>query len=228
MKKHPVFVTPLLGILLLAGCATPVHEPVSDPRFSAVRPVMSMPIPINDGAIYKAGFERALFEDSTAHRVGDVLTIVLQEKTNASKKASTSTKKDATIDLSAPTIFGAPVRHAGKDILSASVAAKRDFGGEGDSTQSNSLTGSITVTVAEVFSNGNLLVRGEKLLTLNQGSEHVRISGIIRQVDIRPDNTVKSSQVADARIVYGGQGMLAEANGKGWMQRVFDGPWWPF
>ncbi len=229
MNKNPVFVTPLLGILLLlAGCATPVHEPVSDPRFSAVRPVMSMPIPINDGAIYKAGFERALFEDSTAHRVGDVLTIVLQEKTNASKKASTSTKKDAAVDLSTPTVFGAPVRYAGKDILSASVAAKRDFGGEGDSTQSNSLTGSITVTVAEVFPNGNLLVRGEKLLTLNQGSEHVRISGIIRQVDIRPDNTVKSSQVADARIVYGGQGVLAEANGKGWMQRVFDGPWWPF
>ena len=229
MNNNPLFVTLLLGIALLsAGCATTVHEPVSDPRFSAVRPVMSMPIPINDGAIYKAGFERTLFEDPTAHRVGDVLTIILQERTNASKKASTSTKKDSSIDLEVPTVFGAPVRHAGKDILSASVAAKRDFGGEGDSTQSNSLSGSITVTVAEVYPNGNLFVRGEKLLTLNQGSEHVRISGIIRAVDIRPDNTVNSSQVADARIVYGGQGVLAEANGKGWMQRVFDGPWWPF
>jgi len=229
MKNNPVFITLLLGIALqLSGCATTVHEPVSDPRFSAVRPVMSMPIPINDGAIYKAGFERTLFDDPTAHRVGDVLTIVLQEKTNASKKASTSTKKDSTIDLGVPTVFGAPVRYAGKDILSASVAAGRDFDGEGDSTQSNSLTGSITVTVAEVYPNGNLMVRGEKLLTLNQGSEHVRISGIIRQVDIRPDNTVKSSQVADAHIVYGGQGVLAEANGKGWMQRVFDGIWWPF
>ena len=236
MNNRPAFVIPmasrpllvLVGLLWLAGCATPVHEPESDPRFSAVRPAMSMPIPINDGAIYKAGFEQSLYEDPRAHRVGDTLTIILQERTNASKKASTSTKKEAQIDLQAPTVFGAPVKFNGNDILSASASAKRDFGGEGDSTQSNSLTGSITVTVAEVLPNGNLIVQGEKLLTLNQGSEHVRISGIVRRVDIRPDNTVYSSQVGNARIVYGGQGVLAEANGKGWMQRVFDGPWWPF
>ncbi len=216
-------------LLLLVGCAsTTIHEPVSDPRFSAVRPVISSPIPINDGAIYKAGFERSLYEDTTAHRVGDMLTIILQEKTNASKKASTSTKKDAEIDLSAPTVFGAPVMYNGNAVLSASVAAKRGFDGEGDSRQSNSLTGNITVTVAEVYPNGNLRVRGEKLLTLNQGSEHVRISGIVRKVDIRPDNSIYSSQVADAHIMYGGQGVLAEANAKGWGQRIFDGPWWPF
>jgi len=235
MNINPVLESPsvaaavlLLTVSLLAGCATPSYEPVSDPRYSSVRPVMAMPIPINDGAIYKAGFEQTLFEDPTAHRVGDTLTIILQERTNASKKASTSTKKESEIDLQAPTVFGAPVRFNGNDILSAAVTANRDFTGEGDSTQSNSLTGRITVTVSEVLPNGNLVVQGEKLLTLNQGSEHVRIAGIVRQVDIRPDNTVNSSQVADARIVYGGQGVLAEANGKGWMQRVFDGPWWPF
>lgn len=215
-------------VLLLSACATPVHQPESDPDFAAVRPVKSSPIPVNDGAIYKAGFERSLFVDPTARRVGDVLTIVLQEQTNASKKSSTSTKKDSEIDLEAPTVFGAPVIYNGNEILSASVSAGRSFDGEGDSSQSNSLTGNITVTVAEIYPNGNLLVRGEKLLTLNQGSEHVRISGVIRQVDIRPNNTVYSSQVADARIIYGGQGVLAEVNAKGWMQRVFDGPWWPF
>lgn len=219
----------LASILLLTACASATtHEPVSDPDFAAVRPVTSSPIPINDGAIYKAGFDRALFVDPTAHRVGDVLTIILQEQTNASKKSSTSTKKDSEIDISTPTVFGAPVTYQGKDILAASAKAARSFDGEGDSSQSNSLTGSITVTVSEVLPNGNLLVRGEKLLTLNQGSEHVRISGIIRQVDIRPDNTVKSSQVGNARIIYGGQGVLAEANAKGWAQRIFDGPWWPF
>ncbi len=219
----------LASVLLLTACASAtVHEPVSDPDFAAVRPVASSPIPINDGAIYKAGFERTLFVDPTAHRVGDVLTIILQEKTNASKKSSTSTKKDSDIDIGMPTVFGAPVTFRGKDILSASAKAARSFDGEGDSSQSNSLTGNITVTVAEVLPNGNLMIRGEKLLTLNQGSEHVRISGIIRQVDIRPDNTVYSSQVANARIIYGGQGVLAEVNAKGWAQRLFDGPWWPF
>lgn len=219
----------VVALLLLAGCAsTTTHEPVSDPRFSAVRPVIANPIPINDGAIYKAGFERALYEDATAHRVGDMLTIVLQERTNASKKASTSTSKDSEIDLAAPTVFGAPVMYNGSEVLSASVAATRAFDGAGDSSQSNSLTGSITVTIAEVYPNGNMLVRGEKLLTLNQGSEHVRISGIVRKVDIRPDNSIFSSQVADAHIMYGGQGVLAESNTKGWGQRLFDGPWWPF
>lgn len=216
-------------LLLVSGCAsTTIHEPVSDPRFSAVPPVVSSPIPINDGAIYKAGFERSLYEDATAHRVGDMLTIILQEQTNASKKASTSTSKDAEIDLTAPTVFGAPVLYKGDAVLSASVAAKRAFDGAGGSSQSNSLTGNITVTVAEVYPNGNMLIRGEKLLTLNQGSEFVRISGIVRKVDIRPDNSIFSSQVADAHIMYGGQGVLAEANTKGWGQRLFDGPWWPF
>ncbi len=215
-------------LLVLGGCASTQHQPQRDPEFAAVRPVAVQPMPVSDGAIYRAGFEQTLFEDPKARRIGDTLTIVLQERTNASKKASTSTKKDAAIELEAPTAFGLPVKHKGIDVLSASVAAKRGFDGEGDSTQSNSLTGRITVTVAEVLPNGNLIVRGEKLLTLNQGSEHVRISGIVRPVDIRPDNTIQSSQVANARIVYGGQGVLAESNTKGWGQRIFDGPWWPF
>lgn len=219
----------LLVVMLLAGCAsTTVHEPTPDPDFAAVRPLDVRPLQMSDGSIYKAGFSNKLFEDPTAHRVGDILTIILQESTNASKKSSTSTKKDSTIALDAPTVFGAPVRHQGRDVLSASVDAARDFTGEGDSSQSNSLTGRITVSVAEVLPNGNLVVQGEKLLTLNQGSEHVRISGIVRPADVQPDNTVLSSQVAAARIVYGGQGALAEANSKGWGQRIFDGPWWPF
>lgn len=217
-----------LLLLLLGGCASTNHQPQRDPEFAAVRPLAVEPMPVSDGAIYRAGFEQTLFEDPKARRIGDTLTIVLQERTNASKKASTSTKKDAEVKLAAPTVFGKPVRHQGVDVLSASVSAQRGFDGEGDSTQSNSLTGRITVTVAEVLPNGNLVVRGEKLLTLNQGSEHVRISGIVRPVDIRPDNTIQSGQVANARIVYGGQGVLAESNTKGWGQRFFDGPWWPF
>jgi flagellar L-ring protein precursor FlgH len=217
----------LAASVLLPACST-THQAVSDPAFAAVRPVASQPIPVKDGSIYKAGYNITLFEDPRAHRVGDILTIILQERTNASKSASTTTAKDSQISMAAPTVFGQGVIHKGKPILSAEVDAERDFTGEGDSTQSNSLTGHISVTIAEVLPNGNMLVRGEKLLTLNQGSEHVRISGIVRPADVTPDNTVLSSQVADARIVYGGQGVLAESNTKGWLQRVFDGPWWPF
>ncbi len=217
----------LITFLAVAGCST-THYAVSDPDFAPVRPVNVRPLPISDGAIYKAGFGVALFEDLKAHRIGDIITVILQERTNASKSASTTTAKESDITLASPTIFGQGVSYRGRDILSASVSADRDFSGEGDSTQSNSLTGKISVTVVDVYPNGNLAIRGEKLLTLNQGSEHVRISGIVRAADVSPNNTVLSTQVANARIVYGGQGVLAEANTKGWLQRVFDGNWWPF
>ena len=213
--------------LIIVGCST-THQAIPDPDFAPVRPVTAQPLPISDGSIYKAGFGVSLFEDTKAHRVGDIITIILQEKTNASKTASTTTAKDAAGDISAPTIFGQNVLKNGKDILSASIDAARDFTGEGDSSQSNSLSGQISVTVVDVHPNGNLMIRGEKLLTLNQGSEHVRISGIVRAADVSPTNTVFSTQVANAHIVYGGQGVLADANTKGWIQRVFDSNWWPF
>jgi flagellar L-ring protein precursor FlgH len=214
--------------LLVVGCST-THQAISDPDFAPIRPVNIMPLPISDGAIYKAGYSVSLFEDTKAHRVGDIITIILQEKTNASKSANTTTTKDSEVSISAPTIFGRGVGFRGDGaILSASLDAERDFSGTGDSTQSNSLSGRISVTVAEVLRNGNLIVRGEKLLTLNQGSEHVRVSGIVRATDISPNNTVLSSQLANARFVYGGQGVIAEANTKGWLQRALDSNWWPF
>ncbi len=228
MKKCNFRFLCLVVVLLLVSACSTTHQAVSDPEYAPVRPVNAQPLPVSDGAIYKAGFSLALFEDTKAHRVGDIITVILQEKTNASKKASTNTAKDAAVTIAAPTLFGRGVSYGGDAVLSATIDAERDFQGEGDSTQSNSLSGEITVTVAEVYVNGNMLIRGEKLLTLNQGSEHVRISGIIRPIDITPSNTVLSSQVANAKIIYGGQGVLADANTKGWLQRIFDSNWWPF
>lgn len=215
------------AMLVSVGCST-THQAIPDPDYAPVRPVSAKPLPISDGSIYKAGFGVTLFEDTKAHRIGDIITIILKERTNASKTASTTTAKEATVDIGAPTVFGQGVTRNGRPILSASIDAARDFTGEGDSTQSNSLTGEISVTVSDVMPNGNLVIRGEKLLSLNQGSEHIKISGIVRPSDVSPLNTVLSSQVANAHIVYGGQGVLAEANSKGWLQRVFDSNWWPF
>ena len=228
MTKKLFSVLAILSLYsMIVGCST-THQALSDPDYSPVRPMSVEPLPVSDGAIYKTGFGVALFEDTKAHRIGDIITVILQEKTNSSKTASTTTAKEADVSISAPTIFGTGVRRDGKDILSAGIDATRDFTGEGDSTQSNSLTGQISVTVVDVYPNGNLNIRGEKLLTLNQGSEHVRISGIVRASDVTPTNTVFSTQVANARIIYGGQGVLADANTKGWIQRMFDSNWWPF
>jgi flagellar L-ring protein FlgH len=216
----------LASLIAVAGCTNTPPKP--DPAFSSVLPAYSLPLPANDGAIYRSGYEMTLFADQRARRIGDIITIELTEKTNASKKASTTTKKENIMDIASPTLFGGPVTHIGKQILAATADAKRDFTGEGDSSQSNSLTGRISVTVINVLPNGNLMVRGEKLLTLNQGSERIQLSGVIRAADVAPDNTVLSTQVADAQISYAGEGALADANTSGWMARFFQSSWWPF
>ena len=86
----------------------------------------------------------------------------------------------------------------------------------------------MTVTVAEVLSNGNLVVRGEKKVTINQGDEYIQFSGIVRPVDIEPDNTVLSTLVADAKVSYTGTGTINSANSSGWLANLFNSKWWPF
>jgi flagellar L-ring protein FlgH len=209
---------------LLSACVSPPH--IDD--FEASWPDEPESTVASNGAIYQAGHDIALFENAIARRVGDTVTIHLVERTNASKSSSTTTSKTSTAEMSAPTIAGLPVTVNGAEVLRMGVDNQSAFDGAGDSSQSNRLEGDITVTVARRLANGNLLVRGQKWIAINQGKEFVRIQGIIRPVDIAPDNSVPSSKVADASISYGGQGVLADANSKGWLSRFFDKPWAPF
>lgn len=201
-----------------AGCATPPHVENYDATYPE-EPVSSSQ---NEGAIYQSGHDIALFENSVARRVGDTVTIKLVEQTAASKSSTTTMSKDSSASLSGPKIFGRAVTVNGTEVLSASMDNSTKFDGAGDSTQSNKIQGDITVTVAKRLANGNLLVRGQKWITINQGKEYVRIQGIIRQVDIEPDNSVSSTRVADAMIAYGAQGALNEANRPGILARFFN------
>ena len=148
--------------------------------------------------------------------------------TDAAKKAGTSTVKDTNVDIANPTLLGRAVTAGGVPLLRNSLSSTQDFQGEGDSSQSNKLEGSITVSVAQVLPGGNLLVQGEKWIRINQGDEYVRLRGIVRPVDIRPDNTVLSTQVGNAEISYGGTGQVANANTMGWLARFFISALWPF
>jgi flagellar L-ring protein precursor FlgH len=214
------------ALLALAGCAMqPSHDDDGwAPTLPAQAEVAAAPA---DGAIYHDAQGMELFADPRAHRAGDILTIVLVESTQASKKASTTTSKTDKADIAAPTILGQGVSIGGKS-ASIGLDGERSFDGNGSSSQSNQLTGQITVTVAQRLSNGNLVVRGEKWLTINQGQELVRIAGIVRPQDISPDNTVPSTRVADARISYTGRGTLADANTRGRLSRFFNSKWMPF
>jgi flagellar L-ring protein precursor FlgH len=215
----------VLGTLALAGCAA--QQARDDSQWAATAPMEHPAPPAADGSIYHDVQNMELFADPRAHRAGDILTVVLVESTQASKKASTSTDKADKTAIDAPTILGQTLSIGGK-AATTGTNATRSFAGDGSSSQSNQLTGQITVTVAQRLSNGNLEIRGEKWLTINQGQELVRISGIVRPQDIGQDNTVASTRVADARIAYTGRGSLADAHTQGWRSRFFNSKWMPF
>jgi flagellar L-ring protein precursor FlgH len=226
LKYFTQALTVLATAGLLGGCHT--FWPKPDETYAATLPEEQPQTIDANGAIFHTGHDMPLFENTVAHRVGDVLTVTLTEATQASKSATTTTKKTTADAMTAPTLLGAPLTIHGRSILNNSLNDASSFDGEGTSAQSNALTGSISVTVAQRLANGNLLVRGQKWVTINQGREYVKLQGIVRPIDILPDNSVPSTAVADAVIAYGGSGTLADANTKGWLARFFDSKWMPF
>jgi flagellar L-ring protein precursor FlgH len=218
-----VTTTLIATALALSGCMLPPREP----DYKATWPEELESNGGTSGAIYQVAHDVSLFENSIAHRLGDTVTIRLQESTNASKSSTTATKKDTKVDIAAPTGIGSQLTLNGAP-LALGLDNKNSFSGSGNSAQSNKLDGLISVTVAKRLSNGNLVVRGQKWLTLNQGSEFVRIQGVIRPLDIDADNTIPSYKVADATISYGAQGALADANAPGLLSRFFNLKWMPF
>ena len=160
-----LIVVSLSSAFALAGCVAPAPKP-NDPYYAPVLPRTPLPAAQNSGAIYQAGFETYLYDDRKAYRVGDIITITLAERTQASKNASSSISKDSSANIGLGSLFGGAVSMAnpltGNSMsLGAEYDASRDTSGSGQAGQSNSLSGSITVTVSEVLPNGILAVRGE-------------------------------------------------------------------
>ncbi len=208
------------------------------PACAAVAPPQALPGPIANplppaavtqgarrgqaGGVFAAETSWSLTSDSRAFRAGDVVTIKLEEATQASKNAGTKFDKASNAAIQ-PFMFG------GKSLKTdVGIDAKRDFAGNASSTQDNALQGAITVIVQEVLPNGLLRIAGEKTLYLNQGEEFIRVLGFVRAADIDTDNRVSSLRVANARIAYSGSGTLADANAPGWLTRFFASPWMPF
>ena len=223
MMQKPGF-TGLMLVLLTACTVTPPR----DPEFAPVQPASLMPPVQNSGSIYQAGYDMRLFEDNKAMRVGDVLTIRFNELTQAKKADDLSAKKDIDLSVAAPTMAGIAMSSLTGNDATTSLIANRDFKGQGAADQSNSLIGDISVTVVELLPNGNLRVRGEKRVTLNQGDERIKLAGIVRPVDITAYNTISSDKVADATIMYIGEGAIADASKMGWLARILYSPWFPF
>ncbi|MDR3299716.1 MAG: flagellar basal body L-ring protein FlgH [Candidatus Accumulibacter sp.] len=207
-----------LAVCILTACntvpPTNVHQPMT------ARPSPRGESLAANGSIYNPGASRTLFEDRRARYVGDTMTIVIAETTSASTQSSTNVSRSGSISASVPTVSGLP----GKSLLQGlglSAQSANDFSGAGDAAARNVFTGNITVTVIEVLPNGNLLVSGEKQVSIGHGTEYIRLSGVVNPYFISTANTINSSNVADARVEYKETGAISEAQVMGWLARFF-------
>nr|WP_108446294.1 flagellar basal body L-ring protein FlgH [Halomonas denitrificans] len=209
----------VLVLVLLGGCAQVPRASVVGEQEQIMIP--DRPAPRANGSIYQAhrGYQ-PLFEDRRPRMVGDILTIVLDEEVSASKNARSNADRNGSSSLGFDQQADAIEQLAalGFDI---SASGESDFEGGGGSEANNSFTGTITVSVVEVMNNGNLRVRGEKQIAINQGTEFIRFAGVVNPRTITGQNTVPSTSVADARIEYVGNGYINEAQHMGWLQRFF-------
>ncbi len=216
----------LLCFALLAGCAGRKDQfipPAPDDADYAPPQLNYKSETKSRGSLFSSSKALTIFQDRRAYQVGDILTVLLDEKTVSGKNASTQFGKSSSVNIGAPSIGDNTY-----DNISANVSGTRDFDGSAESKQGNSLFGSITVTVYNVLPNGVLRVRGEKWIKLNQGDEFIRLTGNVRVEDIQSDNTLSSQRIADARITYAGRGALADSNSAGWFMQFLNSPWMPF
>ncbi|MBU4610500.1 flagellar basal body L-ring protein FlgH [Achromobacter sp. GG226] len=213
----------LLGAVsaLASGCAIIPPPPVVTGPLTAPPPAREMPMAVPNGAIFQPSVygNYPLFEDRRPRNIGDIVTVVLNERTNATKSVATTTARTGSVGLgfeAVPRVFGSGL--TGQD---AELTGNNAANGTGSTNANNVFSGTITTTVLGVLPNGNLQVAGEKQIAINRGSEYVRFSGVVDPRSILGNNTVSSTQVADARIEYRSQGVMDEVQTMGWLQRFF-------
>ena len=215
------------SLVFLTGCSAQREQKISANLQEDYDKVVSVHPKADDGAIFSAAQPGFFVGDRRARTVGDVITVTLSETTQASKSATSDLSRSGTTSTTLPgSIFGATgmLGLTNPSIATSgnwSSAADQTYKGSGTADQSNSLSGTITVMVTRVFPNGNMWVEGEKNLTLNNGEEYIRVSGVVRPEDIKAGNVVDSSRVAQAKISYTGSGDLADASRQNWFGRFF-------
>ncbi len=208
----------MLTAAILCACtsvpATNVHQPMS------VRPNPQNTALAGDGSIYQARTMRPLFEDRRARMVGDTLTVLLTETTSASTSGSNNLERTSGASSSIAAMGKVPMATLTNN-FNVGYQSDTQFDASGAASNTNSFSGSITVTVIDVYPNGNLLVSGEKQIAIGRETQYVRLSGVVNPTFLGVNNQINSTQVADARIEYKGNGPIDEASAMGWLARFF-------
>lgn len=222
MFRRFSFALLLVVVTIMSGCALVPPEPVVTGPLTATPQPPPMPDVVANGAIYQptAYGNYPLFEDRRPRNVGDIVTVLIQEKTNAAKNVQTTTDRAGSASLGMglapaflPSALGPKQNY---DVEGGNVSQ-----GKGSSRADNMFSGTLTTTVVGVLPNGNLQIAGDKQLAINRGSEHIRFSGVVDPRAVTGSNTVLSTQVADARIEFRSKGTMDEVQTMGWLQRFF-------
>lgn len=216
--------------VMLFGCqSTTARAPLpNDPFYAPILPEMPRQKIAEDGSIFQADMANSIYSDVKARRVGDIITVTLRESTQATKSVGTSRSKETEVGLNPIVGLGGNALNIGNESIQLGLDSSKDFSGDSSANQSNNLFGSISVTVVQVLPNQNLLVRGEKWLTLNNGDEYIRLTGVVRPADVSPSNEITSTKIANARIQYSGTGDFASTQKEGWLSGFFSSEYWPF
>ena len=200
-----------LGATFAAGCSVLPPTPLTHSTgFAPVYPVATVAPEQATGSLYNAAFGETFLGRGRNFQIGDVITVVLSESTQASRVQSGKLTRTSSNNVLPPEMGGGLLGATG--LLGGTI--KQD--GSGTADQTASLSGSVVVTVVDVMSNGNLVVRGEKQLALTEGSEIIQVAGVIRPDDVAPNNTVQSKRLANAQITYRGTGDMAATARAGW------------
>ncbi|GMR00552.1 MAG: flagellar basal body L-ring protein FlgH [Zetaproteobacteria bacterium] len=222
--------TPIL--LLLSACMPGISSVTHDKHAGEVQKALNQPMPdVNKTGSLWAG-STSLFTDAKARRVGDLITVLVSEKASATRSLGTKKSKKSNRKTSLSAIFGYETSLSNKNpnfkpSSALDISDTKDFDGSGSTNNSDTLTASVTAVVTMLFPNGNMKVEGRRQVTINQQPQELTFSGIVRPMDIEPDNTIPSSKVAQAIISYGGGGELATVAHEGWFSRALD-QIWPF
>ena len=220
----------LLGAALaqLTGCATnPPPQLTHSPNFAPVYPLAAEDARVPTGAIYNGRQSDQWFGRGRNFRVGDIVTILLDEATQGERTQSANLSRKSTNDV---VTAGVATKLANRSSIFGGInlnEAEITSSGSGDIGQGATLKGEISVTVVEVLANGNLVVRGEKQMALSEGTEVIQVSGIIRPDDVSRNNTVRSRRLTNAQFIYRGTGDIANASRAGWGTRALL-KFWPF
>lgn len=217
-------------VAALSGCSTTQNKHVvrDDPYYAPIYPEETQSQMVATGSLFNTQFSNDLYADKKALRVGDIITVVLRETTQATKAANSTLEKDSEVSVDPLIGLGGNAINIGNEAIQFSSGSASSFEGDSQANQSNSLFGNISVNVTRVLPNGNLVIRGEKWLTLNTGEEFIRLEGLVRPQDVKADNTVESNRVANARIQYSGKGDQQEVQSAGWLTSFFMSAIMPF